>query len=56
MDSIAGRDGWSRDYKAAAKDKFDAKRKEIAEADDFPGDRPGRLSDADLRNHPMNAG
>lgn len=54
--SIAGRDGWSRDYKAAAKDKFDAKRREIAEADDFPGDRPGRLSDTDLRNHPMNAG
>lgn len=54
--SIAGRDGWSKDYKTAAKDKFDVKRKEIAEADDFPGDRPGGLSDAELRGHPMNAG
>jgi hypothetical protein len=52
--SIATRDQWSRDYKMLAKDKFDAQRKKIAEANDFPGDFPG--SNDDLRQHPMNAG
>lgn len=54
--SLAERDGWSKDYWDAARRKFAAKRKEIEDADDFPGDKPGRLTDADLRNHPMNAG
>ncbi len=52
--SIATRDQWSRDFKMIAKDKFDAKRKQISEADEFPGDFPG--SNEDLRQHPMNAG
>ncbi len=54
--SLAERDGWSKDYWDAARRKFAAKKKEIEEADDFPGDKPGRATDADLRNHPMNAG
>lgn len=54
--SLAERDGWSKDYWDAARRKFATKKKEIEEADDFPGDKPGRVSDADLRNHPMNAG
>ncbi|MDP9590629.1 UNVERIFIED_ORG: hypothetical protein J2W19_003193 [Shinella zoogloeoides] len=54
--SLAERDGWSKDYWDAARRKFAARKKEIEDADDFPGDKPGRLTDADLRNHPMNAG
>lgn len=54
--SLAERDGWSKDYWDAARRKFSAKKKEIEEADDFPGDKPVRASDAELRNHPMNAG
>lgn len=44
--AIATRDGWSRDYKLAAKDKFDAKREELRKRDviddiqdTFPGSR-----------------
>lgn len=51
--SIATRDGWSRDYMMLAKEKFDARRRAIAEESDFPGDFPG--SD-DIRHHPLNAG
>ncbi|MDX3973248.1 hypothetical protein [Shinella sp.] len=54
--SLAERDGWSKDYWDAARRKFAAKKKEIEDADGFPGDFPGGTSDADLRNHPMNAG
>lgn len=36
--SIATRDGWSRDYKVIAKEKFDAKRNELKASEDFPGD------------------
>ncbi|UNK39338.1 ERF family protein [Shinella sp. H4-D48] len=54
--SLAERDGWSKDYWDAARRKFAAKKKEIEDADDFPGDKPGRITDSDLRNHPMNAG
>lgn len=52
--SIATRDQWSRDYKMLAKEKFDAKRRQIAEENDFPGDFPG--SNDDVRNHVLNAG
>lgn len=54
--NLAERDGWSKDYWDAARRKFAAKKKEIEDADDFPGDKPGRLTDAEARNHPMNAG
>lgn len=41
---IAGRDGWSKDYKIAAADKFGAARKRFEVDDDpadiFPGDAP----------------
>lgn len=49
---IATRDGWSRDYKLAAKEKFDAARIKFVEADDS---FPGSTSD-ELRNHVLNAG
>lgn len=52
--SIATRDGWSRDYKMAAKDKFDAKRVEIASAPAFVDD--GFPGADDFSNHPLNAG
>lgn len=52
--SLAERDGWSKDYWDAARRKFAAKKKELEEAGSLP--RDGRASDADLRNHPMNAG
>lgn len=54
--SLAERDGWSPDYWDAARRKFAAKKKEIESADDFPGDRPVRTSDADARKHPLMAG
>lgn len=54
--SLAERDGWSKDYWDAARRKFAAKKKEIEDAADFPGDKPGRMTDAEARNHPMNAG
>ena len=51
---IATRDQWSRDFKMIAKDKFDAKRKQIAESEDFPGDFPG--SNDDVRQHVLAGG
>lgn len=54
--SLAERDGWSKDYWDAARRKFAGKKKEIEEADDFPGDKTVRMTDAEARNHPMNAG
>jgi hypothetical protein len=54
--SLAERDGWSKDYWDAARRRFAAKKKEIEDAASFPGDRPGGGSDADIRNHPINAG
>lgn len=41
--SIMDRDGWSKDYREAAKPKFAARRTAVAvndEIPDFPGDRP----------------
>lgn len=56
--SIATRDGWSRDYKMAAKEKFDARREAIRKdatvsdiEDTFPGSKT-----VDERHHPLNAG
>lgn len=54
--NLAERDGWSKDYWDAARRKFAAKKKEVEDAEGFPGDKPSRLSDNELRNHPMNAG
>lgn len=36
--SISTRDGWSRDYKVIAKEKFDAKRAELKANEELPGD------------------
>lgn len=36
--SIAVRDGWSRDYKVIAKEKFDARRAALKANEEFPGD------------------
>lgn len=56
--SITTRDGWSRDYKLAAKEKFDARREAIHKdatvsniEDEFPGS-----TTVDERYHPLNAG
>lgn len=48
--SIATRDGWSRDYKVIAKEKFDAKRVELNK---LAGQ--GGMSDAEASRHPLNA-
>ena len=62
--SIATRDGWSRDYRIAAKEKFDARREAIrkdptvgAIEDTFPGSTVvnERVSDAEASRHPLNA-
>lgn len=53
--SIAARDGWSRDYRLAAKEKFDAKRIEIANAPAYVDD-DGFPGSSDITNHPMMAG
>ncbi len=48
--SISTRDGWSRDYKVIAKEKFDAKRVDLRK---FGTD--GGMSDAEASQHPLNA-
>jgi hypothetical protein len=60
--TIATRDGWSRDYKLAAKEKFDAARTKLSDAvsdieETFPGSRvvDDRINDAEASRHPLNA-
>jgi len=60
--AIAVRDGWSRDYKLAAKTKFDDARAKFSEPvsdieDTFPGSRvvDERVTDAEASRHPLNA-
>ena len=48
--SISTRDGWSRDYKVIAKEKFDAKRVDLRK---FGAD--GGMTDAEASQHPLNA-
>ncbi len=48
--SISTRDGWSRDYKVIAKEKFDAKRVDLRK---FGTD--GGMTDAEASQHPLNA-
>lgn len=52
--NLSTRDGWSRDYQVAAKEKFDAKRQEIANAPTFVDD--GFPGSEDFSQHPMMAG
>lgn len=51
--SIAERDGWSKDYWDAARRKFQARRDDLSQANEFAGDR---VSDDEARPHPMAAG
>lgn len=51
--SIMERDGWSRDYREAARPKFQERRDQITSADTFPGDIG--VSDAEASRHPLNA-
>lgn len=56
--AIATRDGWSRDYKLAAKEKFDAARIKLTVTDtveDIENTFPGSHV-VDERMHPLNAG
>lgn len=62
--SIATRDNWSRDYRIAAKEKFDARRELLRKGstvsdieDTFPGSNvvDERVSDAEASRHPLNA-
>ena len=64
---IATRDGWSRDYRLAAKEKFDARRAVVTPDDEaFPGSDDtvsdiknqfnGRVIDERITSHPINAG
>lgn len=48
--SISTRDGWSRDYKVIAKEKFDAKRVDLRK---FGTD--GGVTDEEASQHPLNA-
>lgn len=50
--SIMERDGWSRDYREAARPKFQARRDQLAE-DTFPGSTG--VTDAEASRHPLNA-
>lgn len=51
--AIMERDGWSRDYREAARPKFQARRDQLTAADTFPGDIG--VSDAEASRHPLNA-
>lgn len=55
--SIARRDGWSKDYRTEAAKKFEARRIAVQKAEEaeavFPGDMP---NGHDLHDHPVNAG
>lgn len=62
--SIATRDNWSRDYRLAAKEKFDARRELLRKGstvsdieDTFPGSNvvDERVTDAEASRHPLNA-
>lgn len=54
--AIAVRDGWSRDYKLSAKEKFDAARANLSDTvDDIENTFPGSRT-VDDRMHPLNAG
>lgn len=47
--SIMERDGWSRDYREAARPKFQARRDQLTASDDFPGSTGISAAD-DFRN------